>query len=118
MKWKPKLVDTQISNYIISQSVETVDEEMLEELFHDSEGNDPAIARLETVETSKIRQLNKDSNKISKRKLKEYLDKDNKNQPPIVVDKNYEIVDGYHRYKVTRQLNIKTIQVYRLNFSF
>jgi hypothetical protein len=42
----------------------------------------------------------------------EYVKKGSENMPPIVVDSDYDIVDGTHRFEAAKRLGLETIKAY------
>ncbi len=70
---------------------------------------------IETIEVAKLKPMQKD-------RLRENYDKQLKNihagkYNPIVVDCDYKIVNGHHRYDIIKMLEMKKISVVRLPFT-
>ena len=49
---------------------------------------------------------------LDKAKVEQYKAMDFSKAPPIVIDENGKIIDGYHRANVAKSLNIPTILAY------
>ena len=49
---------------------------------------------------------------LDKSKVEQYSAMDFSKSPPIVIDENGRIIDGYHRANVAKALNIGTIPAY------
>jgi hypothetical protein len=42
----------------------------------------------------------------------EYIKKGSENMPPIVIDSDYDIIDGTHRFAAVKRLGLETIKAY------
>jgi hypothetical protein len=82
--------------------------------FLSEEGNN-RIAILKPVPLSLIQPKDPNTHLISSSKQKAYNKKDSKYQPPILVDSEYNIIDGHHRYRAALHREDSEILVYILN---
>lgn len=97
----------EIANYIEEISSKPVDKQLIEEYFF----NCKAILQECLVESLVLE--NKDHHLPDKTLERKYFKLPLETMPPLVVENN-KIIDGYHRYRVLRQLKVKKVRIYRI----
>jgi hypothetical protein len=90
-----------------------VDYETLSDFL--SEEGSIRTAILKSLPLSIIKPQDPNTHLISSSKQKAYNKKDSKYQPPILVDSEYNIIDGHHRYRAALHREDSEILVYILN---
>lgn len=105
-KYPSRLNDEyEIAEYISQLASDYVDEELIQDYFRDS------YADLKVVSIDSIEEGDPNHNIKQNKKERKYLKMDPNTIPPLVVD-NGTIIDGNHRYRVAKQLGLKTIKIY------
>jgi hypothetical protein len=106
MQWPETLSGYELIDYVVDQSTDDIDPEMVENYF----GRD-ASAQLMLVPIESLREGDPDHNIPSRQKAKEYAKLDPATMPPLVVEDG-KIMDGNHRYRDAVTRGLKSLWCY------